>query len=272
MNVEAFPRCYRFPFFRALFPLLFLLLCSLMMLFRGQGVTAGRREELSGAAVEKAATRSPAGQSRFHNFSFPTISWGSQRILRCVIPVPGIEGSAAGSKVSETQIDPQNKGQASYSPGAGDSMEKQTEQEEPPSAAASSAKPWNLRTRRASCYAPSESRESRFPKPLMVKYDPAKASTLRSMAGESGKRRQFSVSLSREQIEEDFYAFKGSKPNRRPKKRPKIVQKQLDVRRNFKFRAKNSILVIFWPFHFLISQFILAGAVPRLVAFGSCSR
>lgn len=36
------------------------------------------------------------------------------------------------------------------------------------------------------------------------------------------------ISLSKEEIEEDLYALTGSKPTRRPKKRPKSVQKQLD--------------------------------------------
>ncbi|CAA2978423.1 uncharacterized protein LOC111381734 [Olea europaea var. sylvestris] len=36
------------------------------------------------------------------------------------------------------------------------------------------------------------------------------------------------VSLSREEIEEDVYALTGSKPARRPKKRSKNIQKQLD--------------------------------------------
>ncbi|KAK6154677.1 hypothetical protein DH2020_008925 [Rehmannia glutinosa] len=44
-----------------------------------------------------------------------------------------------------------------------------------------------------------------------------------------GKRRVW-ISLSREEIEEDIYALTGGKPARRPKKWPKNVQKQLDVR------------------------------------------
>lgn len=43
------------------------------------------------------------------------------------------------------------------------------------------------------------------------------------------KRQRFSVALSREEIEEDIFALTGSKPVRRPKKRTKSVQKQLDV-------------------------------------------
>ncbi|XP_059301677.1 uncharacterized protein LOC132053610 [Lycium ferocissimum] len=43
------------------------------------------------------------------------------------------------------------------------------------------------------------------------------------------KRLRFSVGLSREEIEEDIYAMTGSKAARRPKKRVKAVQKQLDI-------------------------------------------
>ncbi|KAK4344874.1 hypothetical protein RND71_035050 [Anisodus tanguticus] len=43
------------------------------------------------------------------------------------------------------------------------------------------------------------------------------------------KRRRFSVALSREEIDEDIYAMTGSKAARRPKKRVKALQKQLDT-------------------------------------------
>ncbi|GMI66955.1 hypothetical protein like AT3G60410 [Hibiscus trionum] len=42
------------------------------------------------------------------------------------------------------------------------------------------------------------------------------------------KKRKFSISLSREEIDEDIFAMTGSKASRRPKKRAKNVQKQLD--------------------------------------------
>ncbi|GMH26234.1 hypothetical protein Nepgr_028077 [Nepenthes gracilis] len=46
-----------------------------------------------------------------------------------------------------------------------------------------------------------------------------------------GKRpsMKFSVSLSKQEIEEDFFAFWGTRPSRKPKKRPKYVQKQFDA-------------------------------------------
>ncbi|XP_010512363.1 PREDICTED: uncharacterized protein LOC104788314 [Camelina sativa] len=43
------------------------------------------------------------------------------------------------------------------------------------------------------------------------------------------KKPRLSISLSKLEIDEDIYALTGSKPSRRPKKRAKNVQKQLDV-------------------------------------------
>lgn len=47
------------------------------------------------------------------------------------------------------------------------------------------------------------------------------------------KKLSISISLTKEEIEEDIFALTGSKPSRRPKKRPKNVQKQLDVSKHF---------------------------------------
>ncbi|XVE76874.1 hypothetical protein DITRI_Ditri13aG0015400 [Diplodiscus trichospermus] len=43
---------------------------------------------------------------------------------------------------------------------------------------------------------------------------------------------KFSLSLTREEIEEDIFAMTGSKPSRKPQRRPKNVQKELDVRKD----------------------------------------
>lgn len=50
------------------------------------------------------------------------------------------------------------------------------------------------------------------------------------MAAEAKEKEQgFSISLSKEEIDEDIFLMTGSKPSRRPKKRSKAMQKQLDV-------------------------------------------
>ncbi|KAJ0914200.1 hypothetical protein HanPSC8_Chr06g0235901 [Helianthus annuus] len=45
----------------------------------------------------------------------------------------------------------------------------------------------------------------------------------------TSKKIKFSISLSRDEIEEDIFSLTGLKPSRRPKKRPRTVQKQLDT-------------------------------------------
>ncbi|KAK1408894.1 hypothetical protein QVD17_41026 [Tagetes erecta] len=45
----------------------------------------------------------------------------------------------------------------------------------------------------------------------------------------TSKKHKFSISLAREEIEEDIFSITGAKPNRRPKKRSRTVQKQLDT-------------------------------------------
>jgi Protein of unknown function (DUF1639) len=50
-----------------------------------------------------------------------------------------------------------------------------------------------------------------------------------SLAFDPNERRRFAVALSGEEIAEDVYAVTGSMPRRRPKKRPRVVQKQIDV-------------------------------------------
>ncbi|XP_058088455.1 uncharacterized protein LOC131235336 [Magnolia sinica] len=96
-------------------------------------------------------------------------------------------------------------------------------------------KPWNLREK-ISC-PNARNRIGNFsaliPPPAGNKL---KSQRLRALAaaacsGENGKKEklEFSISLSRKEIEEDFMAITGSKPPRRPKKRPKNIQKILDA-------------------------------------------
>lgn len=69
------------------------------------------------------------------------------------------------------------------------------------------------------------------------------------------KKQKFSVSLSREEIEEDFLVMTGSKPPRRPKKRAKTVQRQIDVRisyTSFRNLCFSYIDIVWLDFDFLI--------------------
>lgn len=101
----------------------------------------------------------------------------------------------------------------------------------------SEARPWNLRTRRAACKAPIGGPNKGFkieekkPNSSPVRTDVG-AKSPRFLRGEKEikkERSKFSVNLSRKEIEEDFMEMLGHRPARRPKKRARIVQKQLDV-------------------------------------------
>ncbi|GFP85366.1 hypothetical protein PHJA_000680300 [Phtheirospermum japonicum] len=129
-------------------------------------------------------------------------------------------------------------------------------------------RPWNLRTRRAACGTPArrsgsslngdasaaggggENDSAGVEKGLMVdalKPDSGfpqmraagsvvdKSLRLRSSGGgtaaigEKRERSKFAVALSKSEIEEDFFGMTGHRPARRPKKRARNVQRQLDT-------------------------------------------
>ncbi|KAH0671844.1 uncharacterized protein [Solanum tuberosum] len=118
------------------------------------------------------------------------------------------------------------------------------------------SRPWNLRTRRAACKAPMNgiaggggggggsngalkvdvirNNGSSSLSPLRSEIKSVRlrsefAGAGDSYTGEKRKRTNFSVSLGRREIEEDFMAMVGHRPPRRPKKRAKMVQKNLDT-------------------------------------------
>ncbi|GER32787.1 hypothetical protein STAS_08879 [Striga asiatica] len=123
----------------------------------------------------------------------------------------------------------------------------------PPAASADGEvhRPWNLRTRRAAgrtatngCTAAAGVRGLRVDAPRpnsgsSQMRSPAAAATQKSpirrsdggeaAAGGERERTKFSVALSKREIEEDFFSIAGHRPPRRPKKRPRTVQKQLDT-------------------------------------------
>ncbi|XP_073135560.1 uncharacterized protein [Henckelia pumila] len=106
-------------------------------------------------------------------------------------------------------------------------------------------RPWNLRKRRAVCKTPVSgfisganggcSAAGVSGKTLRADGATDELSRLRSggnvaaICVEKLTPVKFSVALSKGEIEEDFLAFTGHKPARRPKKRAKIVQRELDT-------------------------------------------
>ncbi|KAI4347197.1 hypothetical protein L6164_008031 [Bauhinia variegata] len=96
--------------------------------------------------------------------------------------------------------------------------------------AAANARPWNLRTRRAACKAPNDE-ERKFDSgssPTKVGEVMVTKEKQKPVSVEKDEKVKFSVSLLKEEVEEDFFALLGTRPPRRPKKRPRIVQRQLD--------------------------------------------
>ncbi|CAN1839204.1 hypothetical protein LINPERHAP1_LOCUS35682 [Linum perenne] len=102
-------------------------------------------------------------------------------------------------------------------------------------------RPWNLRTRRAACKAPAAASIETTPAAGKgLKIEDRKESSCSPIRSKREKEEEeeekpenrmakLSVSLSRKEIETDFMAMLGRRPARRPRKRPRIVQKQIDA-------------------------------------------
>ncbi|KAJ8455988.1 hypothetical protein OPV22_026709 [Ensete ventricosum] len=214
----------------------------------------------SAAATEATPPRGEAQGSFLHHFSFPILNtWGNHRALRCM-SVNGKEEIVAGDgrgsiaspveapeswiRASETgpgddprieevreklmahlreAADRMNLVVQLLPKGGGDEAEPAPEARLDPQAdvsAVPAALPWNLRTRRGAVRAPMEIQRHLSVRPQAV--------CRRSEDAERRERPKFSISLAREEIEEDIYSMTGCRPPRRPRKRAKVIQKQLD--------------------------------------------
>ncbi|KAL0797006.1 hypothetical protein Bca101_068383 [Brassica carinata] len=136
----------------------------------------------------------PDRSKRLHNFTLPYLRWGQQRFLRCVnLPshhhLPSSSSSPSPDHASHRSV-------------------------------VAAARPWNLRTRRAACSEPGDESPAKIE--IGVK---------RGVDGEEiekDEKLRFSVSLLKKEIEVDFSNMIGKRLPRRPKKRPRIVQKKLN--------------------------------------------
>ncbi|KAK8630642.1 hypothetical protein V6N13_079426 [Hibiscus sabdariffa] len=88
-------------------------------------------------------------------------------------------------------------------------------------------KTWNLRPRKR---IPKQQNQNGGGQKTVASAQDNKAQKSESSRSRNAtpKKHKFSISLTREEIEDDIFAMTGSKPTRRPKKRAKNVQKQLD--------------------------------------------
>lgn len=182
-------------------------------------------------------------QSHLHNFSFPILKkWGSQRVLRCLHV--NRKGETIGSP-------PPISRSAPIRDGDDDAPLEQVREKllvhlrevegrfKMPEVVASPAAPppplpevapWNLRARRT----PVKDQSVSPPREAGSREERGAAANVRSVRlrsedVEKRERTKFSITLTREEIDEDIYAVTGSRARRRPKKRPRNVQKQLDM-------------------------------------------
>ncbi|KAG0457972.1 hypothetical protein HPP92_022841 [Vanilla planifolia] len=204
----------------------------------------GSQRKISTGLAEKTMNFPPSRrstpQSRLHNFSFPTLSWGNQKLLRCVNLSGGSMDEEIHLGIRLSSSDPNAPPLTRILPQKRRSEEDDGKESNRPSGT-SASRPWNLRSRRAACNAPAEigpCRNSSFStslspspshSPLQKEKSSCEAIIESKFEGlEMIERRKFSVALSREEIEADFLAVKGAKPPRRPKKRAKYLQRQID--------------------------------------------
>ncbi|KAE9586058.1 hypothetical protein Lal_00009939 [Lupinus albus] len=182
------------------------------------------------------AMRSERSKS-LHNFNLPCLKWGSQKFLKCVnvtfenhqsqpsssssldLRSLRIKSKSHQTHINKIQHFPTKNLKVSNFEDGGDES------------GTVNSRPWNLRTRRAACKAP----QSKTPHEEKCNFfdvgiasSSVKEDKKKKKVNES-ERAEFKVSLSKEEVEHDFMALVGTKPPRRPKKRPRIVQRQLDT-------------------------------------------
>ncbi|KAL5553139.1 hypothetical protein UlMin_040540 [Ulmus minor] len=120
-------------------------------------------------------------------------------------------------RVAETEADEESPPAASASGG------------ESPPAAADEVKPWNLRKRRAACKAPGdEDRKPNYSSARCEGNNGVKSSRLTRGSPEMKEQSKFALSLTKQEISNDWFEISGRRPARRPKKRPRNVQNRLD--------------------------------------------
>ncbi|KAL6010856.1 hypothetical protein ACLOJK_001298 [Asimina triloba] len=211
-----------------------------------------------------------------HNFSLPPLKWGKQRLLRCMktnphrrTPSTAPDCRSLPSDAESVDHTSPNRSASFHTPATPSPREKSRDlptddgieevraklmdhlrtaadrmsykvpeggEEESTAAEALNLRPWNLRTRRATCKAPADNGGgggggarpvwgSLRSKGLVVAGEVQDV----EKEEEEKKSKKFLISLARDEIVEDFFIMTGSKPARRPKKRARIVQRQVDA-------------------------------------------
>jgi len=189
-----------------------------------------------------------------HNFSLPCLKWGNQRFLRCIKVPPTSQPSSFHLRSSsephhqsypKPNIDNNEALNPTRNPKPTSNAHKPTKSKNPRFTVSEEGEdrnsgPWNLRTRSAACTAQREERKIESSSSSPKKGDCAVA-----VKAKTNEKVKFAVSLLKEEVEEDFLNMVGARPPRRPKKRPRMVQRQLDVRRWSLFEFSISLFVWF---------------------------
>ncbi|XP_027362735.1 uncharacterized protein LOC113870341 [Abrus precatorius] len=216
-------------------------------------VLSGFEEEKGSIPALKSMATSLKQSNPLYDFSLPFLQWGSQRRKRSG------DRRSSGSSSDESTVTRKRVFEAARSEkrrviddnGVAAVRQKlmhdlKTESDRMKDAILRNGEkeeeetvmPWNLRKRRAEDKGPIsaggngemlkiDDRKQNRSSP--VRPDGAvKLPQLRSSSDKT-ERVKFSVQLTKKEIEEDFIKLLGQKPPRRPIKRPKFVQKQLDT-------------------------------------------
>lgn len=221
----------------------------------------------------------PERSKRLHNFTLPYLRWGQQRFLRCVklphhrspsssSPSPDHRSHNNGGLLGELRLDLVYDAKPKLSV-LGNGGEETNNNGDVVAAAA--ARPWNLRTRRAACNEPgdestriidSSSSSLRRHEIGMKRGSPEDGDI--DLQNNKNEKVKFSVSLLREEIEQDFSSLIGKRPPRRPKKRPRLIQKQINVISCFIFVS--TLPLIDARCFISLELFFLADSFSRIVA------
>ncbi|KAG5380579.1 hypothetical protein IGI04_028421 [Brassica rapa subsp. trilocularis] len=174
-------------------------------------VFPGEEEEEEDYTTTGHDTPNKKKKKTLHNFSFTDLKWGAQRNLRCTkieSNVVAVDQRPRRSKLGDNRSHGGAEGIEEEAKGEDHEEEKTSKKE----GEREVSPPWNLRKRRAACKAPVTDSEG-----------------IQKEEEENGVRPKFNPTLTKKEVEDDFIAMTGHKPPRRPKKRPRNVQKQIDV-------------------------------------------
>ncbi|KAJ0482910.1 hypothetical protein HanIR_Chr13g0659141 [Helianthus annuus] len=165
-----------------------------------------------------------------HNFSLPFLKWGQFRRPHRHRNSPATDSSDLNRihNITKQKPDKQNHKNDVVSPEKANCSNGKIIDGDVVTTDDGDVKPWNLRPRRLVI----DSVDGNSNGNGSVK----SGRLLRGGGGgaaeeeneEYGKKRRLWISLSKDEIEEDVYAFTGSRPVRRPKKRNRTAQKHVD--------------------------------------------